>query len=52
MNNKFVNMSRELLAVSEDAEQRIQQRSADKRFPLIISTFVHSYRLGKYSPWV
>lgn len=31
MNNKFVNMSRELLAVSEDAEQRIQQRSADKK---------------------
>lgn len=31
MNNKFVNMARELLAVSEDAENRIQQRSAGKK---------------------
>ena len=46
MNNKFVNMARELLAVSEDAEQRIQQRSAGKRVSIDdfdLCTFVQTW---------
>ena len=46
MNNKFVNMARELLAVSEDAGQRIQQRSAGKRVSIDdfdLCTFVQTW---------
>lgn len=46
MNNKFVNMARELLAVSEDAGQRIQQRSVGKRVSIDdfdLCTFVQTW---------